>query len=548
MMVTTSGDVLYGKITRTDTGYVVHTSTRDVTVDAAHVKRVLYDPGSGNEPEPTPAPVKTDPQAPAVVDIRSRDALLKQGTIAYNAGDFKDAKDNFADALLLDPKSVPAGRGLGFAYVHLNDLTKAAKPLEIAAAKIDHPDRSLTLAISASLVNARSAIRAVKYIKTYFDDHPSTLDETMLNALGSALAQVPLSPSSADAVKLYAKLNAEMEATQPGKKRWGIAWFNADEVNQKMAAHESAQHKLDDATTRLQSISNELTAAQSDLAHAALAGPSHAVKVRILNQKIGDLKQQQIDAQHAKDTAATALNSAPGPSFPSTIIINAGDLILDPAAAGSAAIVKPEPDDRNKPIGADMTAMPVDHAAFAPDVVPHLVRFAAGFAVAPDLVVCPSDPVAKAAGILVQTSDGKRMQASVVRTNQGLGLALLKVEGGHLPCLVAASSMGGGILTAWGFPQVNIFAPAPQPISCTGKPPAAETWSLKFQIAPRLPGGPILQNGSVVGIEMADRDSSLTDIPAIPLKSLQEFLGTDAKPANPSTDGKTAVVQIAAEQ
>ena len=66
----------------------------------------------------------------------------------------------------------------------------------------------------------------MKFITTYFDAHPTPPDEQLLDAMGIALAQadaagVVKSSLFTDSGKTYKKLNAKLEATRTGEKRWG---------------------------------------------------------------------------------------------------------------------------------------------------------------------------------------------------------------------------------------------------------------------------------------------------------------------------------------
>ena len=94
-------------------------------------------------------------------------------------------------------------------------------------------------------------MRAVKFVKAYLEAHPTPLDEPVINTLGIALSQADSAASKSalfsDGVKLYNKLNAELEANQSGKKRWGVEWEDADAVSAKLKARQDAQKKVDDA-------------------------------------------------------------------------------------------------------------------------------------------------------------------------------------------------------------------------------------------------------------------------------------------------------------
>jgi tetratricopeptide (TPR) repeat protein len=565
-LVTRNGDVYIGTISTTDSGYTVQpTSGPPVDVAAADVKRVLLDhpdpteqtdsDGSSIVPARTPAPVKGDSRA-----IKK---LLAQGTAAYEIGSFTDARDAFTDALAIDPTNVTASRGLGFSYLRLKNAVKAAKPLEIAAGTSPVLDRPLTIAISSVLLATHNAMRAVKYMKLYFEAHPAPPDEQLLNAFGGALSQVDTSAVRSDlfkdASKLYQKLNADLEATQPGKKRWGIIWLDAADVDQKLAARQKAQKQADAAMVKLQQIDSHLASVKNERANVNLTTrytKERDATIHRLDHEISDAEANQSKAQSESDQLSEALLHVANQEFPSTIETDDVDLPLTvsvpsiaagkPDSATSKTVAAKTGGAKNPASvgGTETTPTPAQPVA----VDQHVTRYAVAFAIAPDLVVTASDAVADAVKVHVETPAGISMAAEIVRTNRGIGLALLRVKKAHFSCLELAPVMTHGAIKAWSYPQVTMFNAVAQEMNCAAPAPGAQPWAIRFQSSPRLPGGPVLQGGLLVGVELATRDSDPLAAPAASLADLRKFLADDANPGTPASDPKSAIVQVVAEQ
>ena len=565
-LVTRNGEIYIGTITKTATGYTVQAAgVAPVQIAAVDVKRVLLDHSDSSAPPDegtgsiVPAPVVNSGKG----DPKAVKKLIEQGTTAYVSGSFTDARDAFTDALAIDPANVTAGRGLGFSYLRLNNSIKAAKPLEVAAAAAPVLDRPLTIAIASSLLASHTPMRAVKYIKSYFESHPTLPDEQLLNAFGSALSVVDASASRSDlfkdATKLYLKLNTDLEATQPGKKRWGIIWLDAADVDQKLTDRKKAQKDADASLVKLQGINSHLASVKTERANAGLATrytSERTATIHRLDREISDVEADQAKAQAESDQLSEALLHVPKQEFPQTIETDDVDLPMQtstptlavdagksqsPSLAGSKTVAGKVPVLSGATEASPTPAKPAVAAQ-------HVTRYAVAFAIAPDLFVTASDVVADATAIHAETSAGASLNAEIVRTNRGMGLALLRVKDAGSPCLAAAPVMTHSAIKAWGYPEVSMFNAVPQEMACGASTPGPAAWTIRFPVSPRLPGGPVLQEGLLVGVELTTRDTDPMSVPGVTLADLKKFIGDDAKPGTPAADPKSAIVQVVAEQ
>jgi tetratricopeptide (TPR) repeat protein len=581
-LVTVDGEILMGPVTQSGGGYTVQTSEGPVSVPSERVRKVLYDHPPANAAPSPPAPGSAAASTHKTPDPRTIEALIAQGQSAMTAAEYGDARDAFKDALQVDHQNPLAARGLGFAYIALNKPVKALEPLEIAAQK-PPLDRSLVMAISAALVANHNSMRAVRYLVTYMQAHPDPVDEPMLNALGIALSQAEgvatRSPLYRDAGKLYRKQNAELEAANEDKRRWGVEWLDKKDVDAREADRAKVQQKVDAALGRLQLAQVTETNAESALNQAVTAmGRRNDAAITTAEKNVTTAKTDLSKAQSDYDQVCKELAAVPGPTFPQQIMVDDADLIVVPGAvAGAPAnpvsaggpvgvnikparpILKPvdpndQPDPAPKPKPTQDDATPTTPVQDTPAKPPanagparHLTRYAVGFAIAPDVLVTAAGAVEDASTITVTFSDGKTATATVLRSHHADGLALLKVDNANLPCVAIAKSADDSGLSCLGYPEVDLFNPVPRSMDLTANA-QGDNWTVRFTGSPRLPGGPILQNNAVVGVELGDRDSEPTSVPAATLQQLTALVGDSANAGTASPDPKKAIVQIAAER
>ena len=319
--------------------------------------------------------------------------------------------------------------------------------------------------------------------------------------------------------------------------------------------------------------------------------------IQAAQNKVNNATTAADKAQTVYDDATKALAEVPGPTWPTTVALEDVDLSLTPGGAiasavpvpGSPSIQRPDPTVAPTPVTPPPVApTPVVTAPPAPDpdakpatdtpkvdptepkatpVAPtpvaktnatpapkppahaapavHLTRYAVGFAISPDLLVTAASAVEGATEVQIDTLDGRTLKAEVFRTLHGEGLALLRSTDAKLPSLPLATAGTGGSLTCLGFPEVELFNPVAKEMPVTGTN-QGDNWTVSFEMSPRLPGGPLMKSGSVVGVELGDRDSELGQIPAATLKSLMILADNNAHPNPAATDVRQAIVLVTA--
>jgi TolA-binding protein len=380
-------------------------------------------------------------------------------------------------------------------------------------------------------------MQAVKFITTYFDAHPAPPDEQLLDAMGIALSQadaagVVKSSLFTDAGKTYKKLNTKLEVTRTGEKRWGPDWLPAADVDTKQSTVNTSQSTVTRNTAQIQKLDGQIAATQKqkDAVLYTEGNNNQTQKKDAFQKQIDELSGQRSTAQKELAEAQKTLADLK-PKWPEAVAVS--ELTLATTASGDATSTSP--------------ATPATPDA-KPVVQPyHGTRYAAAFAVAPDLLVTASSAVADATDIEIPTSAGQPIKAEVVRADAPSGLTLLRVSGAHFSPLPIAAAAKMGACKCEAFPEVNLFGPMSQEL--TGSLSVnGEHSTVSLDKLPRLPGGPLLQDGKVVGIEIGDRESDRENIPAVSLELLQPLLASDATGKAVVTDMKNSVFQIAASR
>ena len=507
------------------------------------------------------------PKGRPVVDPKATAALIKLGQEAFESGSFTEARDAFSDAAQSDPANLLAARDLAITYLRLEKPAKAAKPLELASnAKV--LDRSLVLAIASERVAAKSPMQAVKHILVYTDAHPTPPDEAMVDALGIALARADAAGIKSvlytEAVKAYKKLNAKLESTRPGEKRWGSEWMPGAEVDKRQQAlttallgiqtNAAAVHKLEAQIAVTQRQKDAVLYTEGDN-NQTQKKDAYQRQIDQMNGELSKVQKELDAAMKSRDevlphwpeeipvdqlTLATSLNPTLVAETPATT-----PPITPPVTPAIPTTPLPSPESVTTPLTPDATPAVTQLKPNTPSL--HGTRFAAAFAVAPDLIITMSAAVADSNDIQVQTSSGHSLKGEIVRNDAASGLTLLRVKGATFTAIPLALSAKTGIIKCEAFPDVNLFNPSSQElkgsINLNGEHPTAN-----LDRYPRLPGGPVLQDGKLVAVEVGDRDSDREAVPVVAIEAIKSLVSSDATGITPPTDFRNAVFQVAASR
>jgi hypothetical protein len=174
-------------------------------------------------------------------------------------------------------------------------------------------------------------------------------------------------------------------------------------------------------------------------------------------------------------------------------------------------------------------------------------RSATGFAVGPELLLTSADAVKGAKRVMIELPGAQPLEATVERTGDE-GLALLRVKGQTFAYVNLATQFAGGPIKCPAYPEVSVFGVTLETIQGRALAAKDDGWQISLGRHPRLPGAPLIDalNGSLVGIELGDRDDLQERLPALSFGKIKAFLADDAPPQPCINPQSAAVVQITA--
>jgi S1-C subfamily serine protease len=360
--------------------------------------------------------------------------------------------------------------------------------------------------LAVTLVRGGDRSRALVVLNQLLTDG-RPLDEVLLNAQRVVLvdldekarASIPAMPTF---LKTVASANKVLAALHSPLQRWGVEWMSAEQFK----AHQAAGDKeplpkelpfLLPGDLVLPELGKKVAGevvnplAPIDATKAALAAndadPANAPDVKVPDVKSTETKPADVKATDVKPTETKAETK---PAVPV------------PAPAPSPAPRIPAP---------------------APVVATAHAVHGAAFAVAPDLLLTCSRLVAGAKSIDIESTDGITFHAKLIASDNALGVALLKVEGGHFTAMALGQQIHGGAVQVAAFARPGIFAPSLDLLA--GQLAAADKqFFLQTATHPRSAGSPIVDDsGKVVALVTATRDDPVNHLPVAAVEGMRKF-------------------------
>lgn len=504
-------------------------------------------------------------------------ALLQQGTDALAARQPEAALACYLDARALydlhlrprglattpDDDQVAVFHGLAIAY-QLLDKPEKVSPLFEAHSVLDRAcaarnvSRQLLLTRGAldcaqGFLAMRTAVRISQYLK----EHPDELDSELLDVFFTALIKSEDRVSNRaltfdPAIKQYEQLNARLEETRPGQKRYGVKWMSPAEYSAAMSTrrsalrdYESAVTRADDAVARVKEADRYLDRMRSSKDRGAINAASNSLaaarnRAAAANKEVAEAKArippipvltsdqlEQLMLPHPVTLVAT-----PGIKSPAATqrTIEGGQIVANPPKTDSPTTQVARVSPPREFLGERRTRT--------------FTRSAAGFAVAPDLVLVPAAAVKDATHIILESADRAPLEGTVERRDDTL--ALIRIPKQRMAYFSLGQSFVGGAITCPAFPQVSIFGVQAEIIGGSATA-SKEGFTVSLQKHPRLAGSPLLsQSGEVLGIELAARDDSRERCPAISVEAVRAFLARDLPADNSPNPAHGAIFQVTA--
>ncbi len=515
---------------------------------------------------------------------------LRRGSGGLAAGRLDDAIAAFSEAAKLERLDSRPHHGLALAQLAKGETGKAAAAIDQALTFSPKPDRALVLNAAACQLAARNRMRAIRLVREYLTANPKTIDEAMVNALGSALyTATPKERQNRlfiDAAAFYEVANKRLESARPGFKRYGAVWYSAAEADAKLAEFSQNLKKLDALGLAIDQAEGRVVAADKEIArqqylmkHLDPLAPSMLEKA-IADRTAGETAIKT--AQKAHDDFAASMGR---PAFSEKIdtvamtAVNPPDLAnavdKTPPAAAETAVAPADP--KTKPIvvavappaplvgpaadSATKPAQPVATPAANPAANPstpnatpapprrRVIHQTVAVAVSHSLMIASTRGMEPDAILQLEFLDGQTYEATVVRRDDNLGLALIKVDGRRMACVNTASDFDGGDITCIWFPEADLFNLRPKALA--GEAPAfpkeGAAWAIKLSAPPRLTTAPLFAGGKLVGMCQSATESGPGPMSAISGASIKALVGKDAAditPLGPKQDMAGALAHL----
>lgn len=575
-------------------------------------------PGSGAPgTAPHAAGPATRPLTPDEEAVRlgeTFNVLLDQGIAALAAGEPKAAMDLLADAKLVfdkrvrlkatnpgSPEHVSLLHGLAIVYQltgkpeKASPLFDASTPLDRACAAKAAPRQLLLTRGALDAQQGYLALRTAVRLSEYLKDHPTEVDSEILDVMFTALQKAEERVNNRQMldqmIKQYEQLNADLELTRPGQKRWGVQWVSTAVFHTEMAARQRAVQAYEAALATVDRAWDNVKDAERTLANAKSYGSR--AQINSASARLGTAKNDHFAAKKAAEQAkkqippvpslttaqmramlvprdvtifntmvagagggagakpATGTGRAPTAVTSSSFSLGGGAVATAKAAGTPGGTGSGPGPAVTTPSGSNTTGStgPTGGApTAAADAVPRRKTYnrgATGFAVGPDLFLTSADAVRGARRITIEFPDAQPIDAELVRAEAG-GLALLRARGRQYYYLNPGGDFAGGNLACPCYPDVSVFGVRLEVIA--GRANAAkEKWIVNLARHPRLPGAPLLDgDGALVGVVLADRDDRYDQCPAVPASKVKAFLGSDLPATACPTPKNAPVVQITA--
>jgi hypothetical protein len=542
---------------------------------------VLLALAAGQAPPTSQTPPAADESA------RARElftGLVQQGSNALMAGEHAAALGALLDAKqLFDRKLRGKGpaiaqadqvallHGLALAY-QLNDRPEKASPLFENGTPLDRactskgaPRQLLLTRASLDLTQGYLAMRTAVGLTSYLKEHPNELDSEILDVLFSALTEAEERVTNRTAlngmIKNYEDFNARLEATRPGKRRWGVEWVSEPEFKVNMRKRDAVLREIAKAQDQLANANADVAQAKELVKWARGNGGN----LGAANNKLAAAEDRRAAAQKAIADARAKLPPVPvlakadlvkliEPHDTKVVVAAKPAISPKPGAPVQVASAEPETKSIEFTLGGGGTsgtkgstgAGDTGNASDPParNRSRAFNRTATGFAIGPDLLLTAASAVKDARRVVVEFPNAVPVEAKVERSGAE-GLALLRLTGQRMAYVNPAAQFPGGPVQCPAYPEVSVFGVAVEVIKGRALASHDDGWKVALGKHPRLPGAPILDStGDLVGIEMADRDDLLDKLPALSLKSVRDFLAADL-PTQPCANPKSApVVQV----
>jgi tetratricopeptide (TPR) repeat protein len=454
--------------------------------------------------------------------------------------DLPTALDLYQSILRVEPDNVTAMHGAALCQLQLGKPDEAIPLLE-RAVRSPKTNRAVANNLAAVRLKTGDAIRALKVLTEQLQRDP-TIDEPLTDALWIAL---DLCDEKDKRNRQYAQslavwksrqLALEQQPGAAGMSKFGCDWIAVDQLRDIEASNKELSATLTTHQT-------ELAAQQQELARLEALRADRKKNRRIVDG--GDWEMQQIESQI--DACNKLIGKHESQVRKLTSQLRLPRKIESIPLLAMTDIKPPALTRQTIDQSIERAAKAADVAADQPAAAPGQQQsFAAGFAISPTRIVTSDLTVRDATSITITLPGDHPIAATFVRADAEIGLAIIEVAEPMLSPLSLAPTWDGSAASVWSFPALSLFQPAPQSLSVRGTR-ENDQWTLKIDKSPGLSAGPVVLNGQVVGVLMADRFDIDPPVRLISAESLRVFVADDSqRDLAPSTDAAASVVLVTA--
>lgn len=471
--------------------------------------------------------------------------LLAQGYRALAAGKWEAALDTLYDVKLLMDRRVElneqikesdyvrAMHGIAVAYMFSGQFERGAQMFDDGATLgiVAETKPTRELLWNRGVLDVQQKVRALRTVialMEFMKQDEKKVDEQLLNLFGTAIAVAysqpgPKDPVLAEAVEYYKTKNAQLEATRSGSVHWGVQWLDGEEGKALLAKRDSAEKAFRNQLRGLESYEKRLKDVKRGERVPIRRGRSTIYVTRV-NQDHLKAAQAEYDAKVKEVEAARA-----------EIPVAQWLTDLKPMVPGAAGTAVAQGD----PPGASEAGAQA------------LVRTAVAFPIDRYRLLTAAAPLGNTSRVRLEDMLGEVLMADVV--HKGSRLAVLEVSPseapGGLKYFNFAIGFSGGNVNAAAIPAPSSFGPIPELLKGekSERPPTDGSWTVAFNVHPRLAGSPLLdETNRVIGVITARRDDPRDSLPAATLLEVHSFLAeANAMPQDESEGADpTGIYQV----
>lgn len=286
------------------------------------------------EAEPTTAPA-TAPAATGELEAAMQALAAGQhGDALKILLDLQEAQGRLPiNPKLLTDDQINTQHLLAVTYMGLGDFQKARVPIDRAA---NAPRGNRTILINRSaldVIHKGNAIRAAVTLADLLRDQPP--EEPLVNLFGMALDRASETVHGKRAVaKLipdYERINASLESTRPGERRWGTSWLTPAQWRAIEERQRETQRLIDSETRQMENVGSRLNAAVADV-KAEERKPYNAQQRAQRDARIRDMwagvRRIEAQVEQHKRQIKTLQSRAEKPTWSAPIVPVVPDLVL----------------------------------------------------------------------------------------------------------------------------------------------------------------------------------------------------------------------------